>query len=185
MLNRDISSGANTMPISWAERKHHRNHADVQWLIQTAFMRSILRETGQAVTSDFNVMCQAKGISGEVELTLLEMNAMERLREANIFVKEEEALIKLIDHLSKSYADGYIKTMDELIETYEQRKASDLSQDSGHNMTHIQYASIINVAASSHFESTDKREYFDGIGQARHPIPTDASSPQIACHRLR
>ena len=124
MLNRDIASGANTMPIFLGQNESTtETHADVQWLIQTAFMRSILRETGQAVTGDFNTMCQAKGISGEVELTLLEMNAMERLREANIFVKEEEALIKLIDHLSKAYADGYIKTMDELIETYEQRKA--------------------------------------------------------------
>ena len=123
MLNRDIASGTNTMPVFLGHNEGTtETHADVQWLIQTAFLRSILRETGNALTSDLNLMVTAKGVRGEVYLKLLEMNAIERLREANIFVKEEEALIKLIDHLSKAFADGYITDMQTLIETYEHRR---------------------------------------------------------------
>ena len=49
----------------------------------------------------------------------------------------------------------------------------------------IQYASILNVAASSHFESTEKREYFDGIWTSPTPdsyyrIVSADSMPQIA-----
>ena len=46
---------------------------------------------------------------------------MERLREANIFVSEEEALIKLIDHLTQSFAAELID-MEEMVETYERRR---------------------------------------------------------------
>lgn len=49
----------------------------------------------------------------------------------------------------------------------------------------IQYAGITQVAASAHFESTDEREYFDGIGTSPTPDAYDRivsadSMPQIA-----
>ena len=123
MLNRDIASGANTMPVFLGQNEGTtETHADVQWLKQTAFYRSSLRATGNAFTADFQTMLRAKGIGGDVYLELLEMNAMERLREADIFIKEEEALIKLVDHLTQAYADGYIKTEEELVKTYIQRR---------------------------------------------------------------
>lgn len=122
MLNSQISSGVNTMPLFLG---HHdgttETNADVQWLIQTAFLRSVIRQLSTALTADFNTINQAAGIGGEVIFTLLEMNAMERLREAKIFETEENALVKLIDHLSSAYAQGTID-METMIDTYTTRK---------------------------------------------------------------
>ena len=122
MLRSEIASGINTMPLFIGNHDGTtETNADVQWLIQTAILRSVIRELNVAITSDLNIMNQAAGIGGEVLLTLLEMNAMERLREANIFKAEEEALIKLADHLSKAFAEKTI-TMEQMLKTYEQRR---------------------------------------------------------------
>ena len=123
MLSGQIASGAATMPLFLGiNDSTTETNADVQWLIQIAIIRSVQREMNALMTDNFNTINQAAGIGGEVVFTLITMNAMERLREANIFKAEEDALIALINHLSASFAAQTI-TMEDMIETYTQRKA--------------------------------------------------------------
>ena len=123
MLNQQVASGASTMPLFLGiNDSTTETNADVQWLIEVAIIRSVQREINALMTYNLNLINQAAGIGGEVIFSLMTMNAMERLREANIFHKEEEALIKLIDHLSAAYAAKTI-TMEEMLSQYQERKA--------------------------------------------------------------
>ena len=123
MLSSQIASGAATMPLFLGINDSTTEaNADVQWLIQIAIIRSVQREMNALMTDNFNTINQAAGIGGEVVFTLITMNAMERLREANIFKAEEDALIAHINHLSAAFAAKTI-TMEAMLETYEQRKA--------------------------------------------------------------
>ena len=122
ILNGQVASGASMMPLFLGVNDSTtETNADVQWLIEIAIIRSVQREMNWLMSYNFNMMNQAAGIGGEVSFTLLTMNAMERLREANIFGKEEEALMKLVDHLSASFAAKLI-TMDEMLDTYAKRR---------------------------------------------------------------
>lgn len=123
ILNGQVASGANMMPLFLGVNDSTtETNADVQWLIQIAIIRSVQRELNELMTYNFNTINQAAGIGGEVVFTLLTMNAMERLREANIFKAEEEALIALIDHLTNAFALNTI-TAEEMLSIYEDRKA--------------------------------------------------------------
>ena len=123
ILNQQVASGAATMPLFLGiNNATTEANADVQWLIEVAIIRSVQRELNALMTYNCNTINQAAGIGGEVVFSLMTMNAMERLREANIFQKEEEALAKLIDHLSAAFAAKTI-TMDEMVTQYNERKA--------------------------------------------------------------
>ena len=122
MLSKQVSSGASMMPLFLGHNDStSESNADVQWLIQIAIVRSVQRELNNLMTYNFNMMNQAAGIGGEVMFELITMNAMERLREANVFQAEEEALIKLIDHLSAARAANTL-TDEEMIQTYVERR---------------------------------------------------------------
>ena len=122
ILNGQVASGASMMPLFLGVNDSTtETNADVQWLIEIAIIRSVQRELNWLMSYNFNIMNQAAGVGGEVVFTLLTMNAMERLREANIFGKEEEALGKLIEHLSLAFAEKII-TMDEMVDTYLKRR---------------------------------------------------------------
>ena len=123
ILNSQVASGASMMPLFLGVNDSTtETNADVQWLIEIAIIKSVQRELNALMTDNFNLINQAAGIGGEVVFTLMTMNAMERLREANIFQKEEESLSKLIDHLSAAFANELI-TMDEMMNQYKERKA--------------------------------------------------------------
>lgn len=122
ILNSQVASGASMMPLFLGVNDSTtETNADVQWLIEVAIIRSVQRELAWLMTYNFNLMNQAAGIGGEVEFSLQTMNAMERLREANIFNKEEEALIGLIERLSAAFAAKMI-TAEEMVAEYEKRK---------------------------------------------------------------
>ena len=122
MLSSQIASGASMMPLFLGHNDSTtETNADVQWLIQIAIIRSVQREVNGLMTYNFNMMNQAGGVGGEVFFELLTMNAMERLREANVFQAEEEALIKLIDHLTAAFAQKMV-TQDEMVEKYMARR---------------------------------------------------------------
>ena len=118
----NIASGTGMQPLFLGiNESTTETNADVQWLIEIAIIRSVQAVANTMMSHSLNYMNQAKGIGGEVYFTLLEMNAMERLREANIFIAEEEALIKHIDHLTAAFAAGTI-TAEKMVETYEERR---------------------------------------------------------------
>ena len=122
ILSSQVASGTGIQPLFMGiNTSTTETNADVQWLIEIAIIRSVQQIANNSLTHSFNYMNQAAGVGGEVIFTLLEMNAMERKREADIFIAEEEALTKLIDQLSASYAQGII-TMQDMVETYQQRR---------------------------------------------------------------
>ena len=122
MLSAQVSSGASMMPLFLGHNDSTtETNADVQWMIEVAIIRSVQREINQLMTYNFNLMNQAAGVGGEIDFMLLMMDAMERLREGKVFEQEEQALVKLIDHLTSAYASG-LMTMDEMIEQYKSRR---------------------------------------------------------------
>ena len=128
MLSKQVSSGASMMPLFMGHNDStSESNADVQWLIQVALIRSVQREVSASVSHSFNIMNQAAGVGGEVELSLMTMNSMERLREAGVFNAEEDALIALIDHLSQAFANKMI-TMEQMVEKYEERSKNIYSE---------------------------------------------------------
>lgn len=123
VLGREMSSGFLTMPVFLGQNEGTtETHSDTQWLIQVAFLRSVLREVEDSVTESLNIMNRAGGIRGEVYLDMWEMDIMERLREAKVFETEEDAMLKLLDRVTKERAQNIIKTDEEMITVYEERR---------------------------------------------------------------
>ena len=122
LLSSQISSGTGVQPLFLGiNQSTTETNADVQFLIELAIIRGVQTLVNMVMTEHFNYMNQAAGVGGEVYFELLEMNAQERKRKAEVFVAEEEALIKLIDQLSSAFAQGII-TMEQMLEDYEKRR---------------------------------------------------------------